>query len=147
MTRMSYQECEENLSCMDVFFMAKIMQENEFHVGSIDYHSTSTDEMLKLCLSALQKKYPYFRIRPSKNEEYLLIFTIALPFVLRKKYSDIKKKFNEIFENIDCFSGEIITKWHYNEMHVQVIGGVYYHDLLKQIIKELKEIRKKEKLS
>lgn len=144
MTLMGYQEREENLACMDVFFMAKIMQEEGFEIEAMNHHETSTQDGIRTCLLYVQERYPYFRIRPSKDEDALMIFTVTLPLVLKEGYRDVKKKFDKIFSDVECYYGEISTKWHYNELHVTAESTIFFHDLLKSIIKECKEIQEKE---
>lgn len=144
MSLMDEEERREVLAKTDVFFMAKIMREKKFDMEVISHHDKPPSEMIKICMLHVQEKYPYFKIRPSKNDDDLFIFTVTLPTKYQSRYAEVKKKFDKMFNGMECHYGEIFTKWHYNEFHVQAVHNVLYHDLLRDLLKVCKEIEEKE---
>lgn len=144
MSLMSSSEREEHLSGIDVFFMAKIMQEEGFQVEPFHHHDIWTQHAFLECLLHVLERYPYLKIRPSKHEDYAFILTVSLPYRLKSMYRDVKKRIDKIFYDSECHDGEITAKWHYNEIHVEIMGTVYFHDLLKDFLKELKKIHEVE---
>lgn len=144
MSLLSFEEREDILAQIDSFFMAKLMVEEGFEMEPICHYDTSTNITIATCLLYVQERYPYFKIRPSKHEDYIFILTVSLPRKMKPCYREVKKDFDKLFNQVECYYGELSLKWHYNELHVEAISSVYYHQLLKDILAKCKEIKETE---
>jgi hypothetical protein len=139
--------CEEErmelLEQTDVFFMSKIMFDEKIEMEVLNTGMYQGNVFLT-CLLSLQEKYPYFKVRPSKNEDFFCIITVSLPRKMKPFYGEVKKRFTNSLENSEFYYGEIILSNHYNELHVQTEGPVFFHDILQEIVKDLKALDAKE---
>lgn len=133
----------ECLDAMDNFFMMKIMIEEGIHLPMIQHWKKESAELFMECLSEIQERYPYFKIRSSKHIDRLAIFTVSLPYQFPISYKEVKHEIDRLFYHTEAYYGEWITRWHYNEVHLEPTY-VHFHEPLLALIKLFKSWKEKE---
>ncbi|MBU5262038.1 hypothetical protein [Bacillus atrophaeus] len=92
----------------------------------------------------LQSKYPYFKIRESKDTDFLFIFTLSLPRTLKEYYRVLKEKINHSLDYMDAYIVDVESEWRCNEFHFSCNDHVQYSILLKDILMVFKMMKNKE---
>ncbi|MCY8577582.1 hypothetical protein MOD24_17190 [Bacillus haynesii] len=139
---MAEDERIDLLEALDCFTMSKIMFDEGLPLEDIAYFQLPSSGCFKLSMSKLQGKYPYFKIRQSKDYNYLFIFSLSLPRALKKYYKAIKKTINNSLDYMDSYVVEIESDWRCNEFHFSCNDHVKYSVLLEDILTIFKEMRK-----
>ncbi|MCY8466474.1 hypothetical protein [Bacillus atrophaeus] len=144
MTLMAEHERFELLEALDTFTMSKIMYDEGLPLEDVAYFELPNTGCFKLSLLKLQSKYPYFKIRESKDDEFLFIFTLSLPRALKAYYRVLKEKINHSLDYMDAYIVEVESEWRCNEFHFSCHDQVQYSSLLKDILLEFKMMKIKE---
>lgn len=144
MTLMSEHERFELLDALDTFTMSKIMYDEGIPLEDVTYFELPKTGCFKLSMLKLQSKYPYFKIRESKDTDFLFIFTLSLPRTLKEYYRVLKEKINHSLDYMDAYIVDVESEWRCNEFHFSCNDHVQYSILLKDILMVFKMMKNKE---
>lgn len=146
MSLINESERSELLEFLDGFYMAKLMRNEGIEMENIRHGQVHPSVIITTCLLYLKEKYPYFEFRHPKpgKDDAMFRFRISLPRSLKSEYKSLNIAMERMFNNAECFYGEISCKRHYNELHVESYACSSFHNLLEDMIHKFKELKKKE---